>query len=110
MAEKIALTTPHVVDPRQATNFEVHSVQFNYKDKIITIHVGENGIQKMITYTDLPATFDAQGNPVAANPIATTLMLALNKANLSTKSLHRRILERLVADGHIAGTISGTPD
>jgi len=38
-------------------------------------------------------------------------MKALNKANLSTKSLHRRVLEMLVADGRIdAGTITGTSD
>ena len=42
--------------------------------------------------------------------IATTLMVALNKANLSVKSLNRRIMERAVADGKLSGTISGTPD
>ena len=42
--------------------------------------------------------------------VATTLMIALNKADLSTKSLHKRIMEKAVADGKLAGTISGTPD
>lgn len=43
--------------------------------------------------------------------VATTLMRQLNKANLSTISLHRRILERLVADGKLpAGTVAGVPD
>lgn len=41
---------------------------------------------------------------------ATTLMVALNKANLSTKSLHKRIMEKAVADGKLSGTISGVPD
>ena len=41
---------------------------------------------------------------------ATTLMIALNKANLSTKSLHKRIMEKAVADGKLSGTISGVPD
>ena len=41
---------------------------------------------------------------------ATTLMIALNKANLSTKSLHKRIMEKAVADGKLNGTISGVPD
>lgn len=41
---------------------------------------------------------------------ATTLMVALNKANLSVKSLNRRIMEKAVADGMLTGTISGTPD
>ncbi len=43
-------------------------------------------------------------------PAALTLMATLNKLDLSTKSLHRRIMERLVADGVLAGAISGTPD
>lgn len=41
---------------------------------------------------------------------ALTMMIALNKANLSLQSLHRRIMNRLIADGKISGTISGTPD
>ena len=41
---------------------------------------------------------------------ATSLMAALNKANLSTKSLHKRVLEYLVTDGKLAGTITGAVD
>jgi hypothetical protein len=42
---------------------------------------------------------------------ALTMMRQLNKANLSTLSLHRRILERLAADGKLpSGTITGDPD
>ncbi len=42
---------------------------------------------------------------------ATTLIRALNTANLSAKSLQRRVLERLATDGLLApGSISGTPD
>lgn len=37
-------------------------------------------------------------------------IIALNKVNLSTKSLQKRILEKLVADGLIDGTISGSAD
>lgn len=43
-------------------------------------------------------------------PTATALMVALNKANLSVKSLHKRILEYLVADGKLAGVITGAVD
>ncbi len=41
---------------------------------------------------------------------ATTLMISLNKADLSVKSLQRRVMEKAVADGKLSGTISGTPD
>ncbi len=41
---------------------------------------------------------------------ATNLMIVLNKANLTVKSLHHRVMEKAVADGKLSGTISGTPD
>lgn len=40
---------------------------------------------------------------------ATTLMRGLNTANLTSNSLHKRTLARLIADGRLAGTVSGTP-
>lgn len=41
---------------------------------------------------------------------ATALMTSLNKANLTVKSLHRRIIEQLMIDhAELAGIISGTP-
>lgn len=46
-----------------------------------------------------------------SNSEALSLMTTLNKANLSTKSLHRRIIEKLQADGKLVnGTITGSPD
>jgi hypothetical protein len=46
-----------------------------------------------------------------AGATATNLMIGLNKANLSVKSLHKRIIEQLVADHpELAGVISGAPD
>lgn len=42
---------------------------------------------------------------------AEALMIGLNKADLSTNSLHRRILQRLMTDGKIEnGSVTGTPD
>lgn len=45
-----------------------------------------------------------------AGNTALTLLSALNTANLSTASLHKRVLQRLVADGKLpAGAVSGVP-
>jgi hypothetical protein len=38
------------------------------------------------------------------------MMISLNKVNLSVKSLHRRVIEQLINDGKLDGTISGSPD
>lgn len=44
--------------------------------------------------------------------VAVTRMTALNKANLSTagNSLNRRILDFLISDGVLAGSVAGSPD
>lgn len=42
--------------------------------------------------------------------VAATLIIQLNKADLTVQSLERRILLRLVADGLLTGTVSGAPD
>lgn len=98
-AEKITLSSSYVADPRTATEFYVESVLFNWKDKKIVIHLGNGVIQRVIEYVD-----------TAADPKATNLMVALNKANLTSNSLHKRILNQLISDGYIAGTISGSTD
>lgn len=42
--------------------------------------------------------------------VAVSLMTALNSANLSVKSLHRRVLEQSVTDGKVpTGSVSGVP-
>jgi hypothetical protein len=48
--------------------------------------------------------------PPAEKTKALNLMIALNKANLTVKSLQRRVLEQLAADGLLAGSVTGTPD
>lgn len=50
-------------------------------------------------------------NPTVAvynGAIAQSLMIALNKANLTTRSLNQRVLDRLILDGKIAGTVTGS--
>jgi|RhiMethySRZTD1v2_1073278.scaffolds.fasta_scaffold576679_2 hypothetical protein len=41
---------------------------------------------------------------------ALNLIIALNKANLTTNSLEKRILNQLITDGFLSGTVSGSPD
>ena len=57
---------------------------------------GSNGENKEVVY-------DEDAGSVA-------MLRSLNKANLSVKSLHHRVMEKLLADGHLAGSISGTPE
>lgn len=92
MAEKLTLTNPLSV-----TDYTFNGVEFNWKDKFILVRLEDTtGKELRITYTGTEAT---------------TLMNALNKANLSTTSLVKRIFNQLTSDNKLtAGTVTGTPD
>ncbi len=95
MAEQLDLTIP--VAATGGTSFWKVDALHLFRDKaVISIALdGENGERLTLGYTGSEAT---------------NLMIALNKADLSVKSLHKRILERLVTDGKLEGTVSGVPD
>lgn len=95
MAEQVDLTFP--VLPKGGTNFWRVDVLrlFRIAQRVDIVLMGENGETLSHTYTGAEAT---------------SLMISLNKANLSIKSLHRRIMEKLIADGILQGSISGIVD
>jgi len=92
MAEQLTLTTPVSV-----AGYKVKRLVLNWEDAaIIAIVADDNNVRKACRYF---------------GPVATTLMNQLNTLNMSTNSLHKRILERLVTDGQLpAGTVTGAPD
>jgi hypothetical protein len=92
MAEQIDLAAPAQTNP--GTNYyRVDVLMFDLGNEHIRVElVGDQGLRRAVDYQA---------------ETATSLMRTLNKANLSAKSLHRRIIELLVADGHLVGTISG---
>jgi hypothetical protein len=92
--EQIDLTTPETFP--SVTNYKVDGFTIRRTAKVITIDLlGSNGEHKGFSYNGAQAV---------------TLMNALNTSNNSVTSLEKRILQRLVADGHLAGAISGSPD
>jgi hypothetical protein len=96
VAETVQLTTPEVIPEIVTTDYRVIYLLLDWERATIVIHLrGTNGERKEARYDGAEAT---------------ALMVALNKANLTIKSLQRRILERLIADGKIDGTVSGSPD
>lgn len=96
MAEQLDLSAPETKPAINTTFYRVVFIQLDWRLRTIMIHLqGENSEIKAFGY---------EGDE------AQTLMVALNKANLSLISLHRRIINKLVADGKLSGTPSGTPD
>lgn len=94
--ESIALTATHYTTSPGASSYTINRLDLDWGMAVIRIYLlGNNGQEHKVEYSGADAT--AQ-------------MVALNKANLSTKSLQKRVIEKLVADGKLAGTITGTPD
>ena len=92
--EQVDLTTPQTQSP--ATNYKINKILLGWLDKAIRIElVADNG-------ETLEASYDGDE--------AHNLMVALNKMDLSTNSLHKRIMTKLINDGYLSGTITGTPD
>lgn len=94
MAEQLDLTAPVV--PPSITNYKVRYLELNWDAATIVVGLkGTNGESFRHAYSGTTAT---------------TLMNSLNTLNMSTTSLQKRILNRLVTDGVLAGTVSGSPD
>ncbi len=97
MAEQVNLTNPYQPDPRATSTFQVSRLDLNWEGAEISIYLID-------PVSKIRRAFRYEGQT------ALNLMIALNKANLSIKSLHRRVIEQLINDGKLEGSVSGSPD
>lgn len=97
--EQIDLTTPepYPLPIKTVATWKVDELQLQWTAQHISIVLlGSAGERREVHYY---------------SETATALMIVLNKANLSVKSLHKRVLEYLVTDGQLeVGTITGVVD
>lgn len=94
--ESITLLTPEVTAPKTTTDYKVMLLLLDFEGGQIVAQLrGTNGEKREFRY---------EGSDALA------LLTALNKANLTTQSLQKRILLRLIADNKISGNVTGTPD
>lgn len=104
MAELFSLTAAEVTPAITTANYQIVLLVLNWEQSLIVIHLrGEHGELKEFRYGGSTGT-DADRTK------ARNLIVALNKANLSTTSLQKRILNQLVTDGLLSGTVTGTPE
>jgi len=103
MAEAITLTSPEVTPAVTTANYTLVYLGLYWEQQQIVIHLrGEHGELKQLGYGGLDTATRAK---------ALALMVALNKANLTVKSLQRRVLEQLIADFPLLFTaVAGAPD
>ncbi len=104
--EDLVLTTPEIIPQITTETYRLVGLYLDWERTTIMIRLrGANGETKSFTYGgNDPST------PQAEKTKALALMTALNKANLTIKSLQRRVLEQLAADGLLVGSVTGTPD
>lgn len=98
--ETITLAAPEVQPQVVTTDYRVSRLTLDVDNSLIIVLLkGTNGEHPEFRYTGAEAT---------------ALIVALNKANLNPatggKSLQRRILEKLITDGKLSGTVNGVPD
>ena len=100
MAELHVLTAPTTfVAPQSITDYKVLRFLIDRSTPISRLLI--------VVRSNTGVVVEAVYTGIGADP----LISALNTANLSTKSLEKRILERLATDGFIpAGSVTGTPD
>lgn len=94
MAEQLNLTSPIV--PPTRTTYTIKRMILDWSASVIQVWLqGSDDVEILAEYT---------------GSAAASLMTTLNTANMSTNSLYKRTLQKLVADGKLpAGTVSGTP-
>lgn len=109
MAELITLSSS--IDPPK-TVFRISLLAFDWANQTITIQLREYNPNANQQATPPEPFFGSRMIQAAyTGPEAVSLMTTLNKINLSTQSLHQRVMNKLLADGKIpAGTASGAPD
>ena len=108
MAERLTLTVPVTPTGPQIRDYAVWALYLGRGEGIILITVEDNNlVRRTYRYSDGE---DAQGNSAPGTTLVTTRLRALNRMNLSTNSLEKRLLEQLIADGRLVGSVTGTPD
>ena len=95
MAERVDLTSAETYPSN--TQYSVERLTLDWTGGSINVQLkGLNGESKSVVY-------NATTSPTGAN-----LMVSLNKANLSTRSLVQRIFDQLIASGYLVGTVAGS--
>lgn len=91
--ERVDLTTPIV---RTATTCTIDYALLSVRSSTVVVGL-------VCGTEDKTKTYDA-----TTTPTGLSLLTALNKANLTTRSLVQRLYDRLILDGVLVGTVAGT--
>jgi hypothetical protein len=107
--EELILTDPEVKPEEIKNTYKVASLTLDHEAVPVAPPPPElpvPGLVRIVLRDNLGGTFTHQ----YTGKTATDFIKYINTANFTTKSLHKRILERLSTDGVLPGTVQGTPD
>jgi len=108
--EELVLTDPVVVPEVVTNKFRVTSLTLDYESLAGPIVVPPAVPESGLVLVNLK---DNNGKIVShsyTGKVATDMMKWMNTADFSVNSMHKRILQKLSADGILPGTVTGTPD
>jgi hypothetical protein len=109
--EELTLTEP-VVEPEKIKN-KLRVISLHMDHETPTLPPGApGGVDKGLFAIVLRDNYDNSYSYQYTGKAATDYIKYINTANFTTNSLHKRILNKLAADGLIpgGGTVTGTPD
>lgn len=111
MAEELVLTDPVTTPPVTTTKYRVVAMFFDMEAIVQDQPIGappntEPGsiVIRVKDNNNVPSVFTYKGKE------AQDWIKWINTANLTNRSLQKRVLEKLSADGYLPGTVTGTPD
>jgi len=93
--EEVILTAPVVLDPTTLNDVQIKSLYIDRMDKIVAVTVIDGSNTKTFTYTG-----DAGLN----------LIKLINTRDFRTNSLQKQMLQKLISDGYLQGTVTGTAE
>lgn len=102
--ERIDLIAPDQAQSGTMT-YEIARVVIDWENsRVVVVLRGANGVRKQVVYGDF------ETDPGVAPANGRGMLNEMSRSNHQIKSLQRKVLERLVADGYLLGIVSGTPD
>lgn len=111
MPEELILTTPVVpTAPAPTTKYRVSAFTMDLETMAPPLVPTGQPPEPGLVQIKLKDDTGKYSNYQYTGKQAVNMIQALNTANLTQKSLQKRILEKLSADGLLPGTVQGTPD
>lgn len=106
--EELILTDPEVKPEEVKSSYKIVSLLLDHEQlyPVVPPAVPEPGLVEIWLKDNLGGKF----HHVYTGKAAQDYIKYINTANFSTKSLHKRLLEKLSIDGVLPGTVTGTPD